>query len=276
MTNDKDLDGILGEFELVATAAGFDGKQPVRLFRDAQISYDEKKTQEVEKLAATEEERLRQRIEKEAGILVYGKGLPKLETHAGKQLMIGDRSDYHKIADRNLTELALEYNTGLTGIWHEPFIGMGSFVDAELVRFIDNPTIYEYVNKKGIRRQAKLNEMVEDAADGPMSYVHYSIVPGIVDGFGRYFAVIWSIVASPELAVEVVSYARNNPNKAFDFFNTLVEAPQYTFHPSKRTGKLFIVNGNKIQPDADGIRKLDRLPRPDGNLCEVINYGVKK
>ena len=229
-----------------------------------------KTSEESEAAVLSAMRRLHLRIESEAGVFMFGKELPKMQRQGAKEVLLGDASDYHMIGQRKLTELALKYNSGMNGIWSNPFIGRGSLPINELIRFLNNPLIFDKVGEKLVRREVKLSELVTGGENGPVSYVHYSIYPDYFDRYGRSFNVCWSILASPNLAAEIVAYVRINPGKAFDFFNTLIERPRYPLFHSNRKGRLYLVDGNKITPDDQGMRK-SNLPRD----CEIIPYEVK-
>jgi hypothetical protein len=251
MIDDKDLECILEEVGNLAASKGMDPKAAVQLFRDAQHNYYAKKEEETRLKSSTEEGRLLLRIEKEAGMMIYG----KLDKSA---------ADYGIIMHRQLTELAYKLNKD--GIPLDPFVGMGAFENIEMLRYAHNNQISDRIGEKWSRRLAKIDELVVDGKSRFASIVHYSIYTDARDAHGRQVSVTWSLITPPDLCSDVVTFFRNDPSKAFGFFNSLFEEPRYT---AKRSGSLYLIDGDNIKPDEKGRRKINSAR---GDCCEVVKY----
>jgi hypothetical protein len=206
-----------------------------------------------ETVAQSGEDVLRRRIEREAGILIFGK-------------MPGDSMDFHLMAQKRLTPLAFRTNKDVIPM--DPFIGVGGLLDEEMLRYSNDNLVYDKIDGAFVKKPARLKELVIDGQDVPASYIHYSVYVSATDAYKRRFPVVWSIIGSQELCAAILGFFRKNPERAFEFFNGLFEEFKYK---AKRRGVLFLIDGDKIPLDQKKNRQLHGLEAKD---YELVNYKV--
>ncbi len=195
----------------------------------------------------------------ECGILVYGK-IPK------------SKADFNSIQHKNLTTEVIRSHASSIPFYpsweypHQPAEGL------EIVKFID--AALDVQEQSGfVKKSTPLDQLVVGAPHEEAVFVNYAIATQQVDGFGRPFPNYYVIIAPKTLALDIISFIKEVPQEAQQFFMAMVESPKYS--APKRKGLLYIINGNLIPPDDKGNRKSPNPWRQNFPGRELIKYEVK-